>query len=189
MKLLIATLMFTLLCWPTTALPEREGANNLSYEFSQSDNHYAFYGTFFIMADPNDLIHILFDFEHLTNFVTSPDSIVLVRKEKNCYEVCYTYRKLLLENKFTYRKTLIRERQKIIFELIASEQTGPILPKVLSSRGYYEIKPDGKGYRVIYFEKVRMDSSLPNGLSSRMAKKEAAKFLQELKKYVERTCY
>ena len=188
MNLLIATLMFTLLCWPTTALSEREGVNNLSYEFSQFDDHYTFRGSFYTVAEPQDLLHILFDFEHLTNFVTSPDSIVLVRKEKNCYEVCYAYRKLLLENKFTYRKTLIRERQKIIFELIASEQRDPTFPKVLSSSGYYEIKPDGQGYRVIYLEKVRIDSRLPNRVSYLMAKKEAVKFLQGLKKYVERKC-
>ena len=188
MNLLIVTLIFTLLCWPTAALSERVEANNLSYEFSQFDDHYTFRGSFCTAAAPEDLLHILFDFEHLTNFVTSPDSIVLLRREKNWYEVCYVYRKLLLENKFTYRKTLQEGGQKITFELIASEQRDPAFQKVSSSSGYYEIEPEGNGYRVVYFEKIRIDSRLPNGVCSYMAKKEAVKFLQELKKYVERKC-
>jgi hypothetical protein len=73
--------------------------------------------------------------------------------------------------------------------MIASEQPDPIFPKVLSSSGYYEIKPEGKGYRVIYFEEVRIGSKLPNEVSSRMAKKKAMKFMQELKKYAERKYY
>jgi hypothetical protein len=171
------------------ALSEKEGANNLSYEFFQSDDRYTFYGSFFTTADPDNLMHILFDFEHLSNFVTSPDSIVLLRQGKNWYEVCYIYRKLLLETKFTFRKTLIREKQKITFELIACEQGDPTFPKILSSSGYYEIIQEEKGFRVIYFEEVRMRSRLSNGVYSILAENEAVKFIQDLKKYVERECH
>ena len=188
MKLLLTTLIFALLCLPTNVLSNKNGTNNLFWEFSQLDNHYTFRGSFYTEAELGDLLHILFDFEHLTNFVTSPHSIILLRREKNWYEVCYTYRKLLLENKFTYRKTLIEGEHKITFELITSEQPDPIFPKVLSSKGYYEIKPEGKGWKVNYFEEVRLGSKLPSEISSQVVKRENVKFLEELKKYVERKC-
>jgi hypothetical protein len=189
MKFLIITILSILLCSPGVALAQKPEANNVFYEFSQSDDRYTFYGSFFTMSDPDDLLHILYDFEHLTKFVTSADLIVLLRQGRNWYEVGYVYRKLLLETKFTFRKTLIREKQKITFELIACEQGDPTFPKILSSSGYYEIIPEEKGFRVTYYEEVRMGSKLSNGVYSLMAKKEAVKFIQTLKKYVERKCY
>jgi len=189
MNLVILTILFTLLCSPTAALAEKQVVTNLSFEFSQFDDRYTFHGSFFTMSDPDALMHILYDFEHLTNFVTGADSILLLRQGENWYEVCYTYRRLFLENKFTYRKTLIQGEKRITFEMIASEQTDAIFPRVLSSRGYYEIKPEGKGCKVVYFEEGRIGSKLPNKVSSHMAKREATKFLQELGKYVERKCY
>jgi hypothetical protein len=186
MKFLTITILSFLLCSPGVALTEKREPHSVFYEFSQSDDRYTFNGSFFTISDPEALFHILYDFEHLTQFVTSADSITLLHQGRNWYEVRYVYRKLLLETKFTYRKTLIREKQKIIFELIACEQGDPTFPKILSSNGYYEILQEGKGFRVTYYEEVRMGSKLSNGVYSLIAKKGAVKFIQDLKKYVER---
>jgi hypothetical protein len=91
-------------------------------------------------------------------------------------------------SRFTYRKTLMQQEQKIVFEMVSHEQGFFSFPKVLSSIGYYEIKPHSQGYTIVYFEEAQIGSKLPSGVVS-MAKNEAVKFLEELKKCVERTCY
>jgi hypothetical protein len=167
---------------------ETQDSNGVSYEFTQIGNLYRFCGTFSTSTDPDCLLHIFYDSDHLLNSITQADSVILLHQERNRYEVCYVYRKLLFESRFTYRKTFIQQEQRITFEMVSNQQGFFSFPKVLSSRGYYEIRPQVEGYTIVYFEEARIGSELPNGLVS-MAKNEAVKFLQKLKKYVERKCY
>jgi hypothetical protein len=122
------------------------------------------------------------------NFITPADSIILQHQERNSYESCYVYRKLLFERRFTYRKILFQQEQRITFEMVSNEQGFFSFPRVLSSRGYYEIKPQAEGYTIVYFEEARIGSRVPHGLVS-MAENEAIRFLEELKKYIELKCY
>ena len=159
------------------------------YDFSQDGTSYTFRGSFFTKITPACLLRVLYGFEHLVKFVTRPDSIVLIREGENWYEVCYTYRGLLLENKSTYRKILKQEEQKITFEMIASEQYGPHLSKILHSTGYYEVKTEKEGCLVEYFQEARVESKMLNEIYFHLIKKEAVNFLKDLKQYVERTCH
>jgi hypothetical protein len=189
MRFLTLTLLFLLLAWPVIVLAESDELNGVYYHFSQDDASYTFRGSFFVELTPACLIHVLYDFEHLVKFVTNADSIVLLRQGENWYEVRYTYRGLLFGNKSTYRKTLKQEEQKITFEMIASEQHGPLVPKVLYSTGYYEIKPEKEGCLVEYFQEARVESKMLNEIYFHLVRKEAVNFLKDLKQYVERSCH
>ena len=189
MYLFTQMLLLLLISWPVVDKPEKENVDDLCYEFSQVNNGYTFRGSFFVKADPTCLIHIFYDFHHLVNFVTNADSIVLLREGDIWYEVCYTYRKFLFESRSIYRKTLKQEEQRVTFEMITSEQRGVFLPKVLSSTGYYELKSEKEGYKAVYFQECKIESNFLKGIYLHMAKKEAIRFLRELKMYVERTCY
>ena len=188
MKLFALLIIWILLFLVSTGHTERQDLNGVSYEFTQMGNLYRFCGTFSTSTDPDCLLNVFYDFDHLLNFITRADSIILLHQGRNSYEVCYVYRKLLFESRFTYRKTLIQRDQRIAFEMVSNEQGFFSFPKVLSSRGYYEIKPRAEGCTFVYFEEARIGSKLPYRLVS-MAKNEAIRFLEEIKKYTESKCH
>jgi hypothetical protein len=188
MKLFTAAILLILLLSPSVAFAEWQTLNGVSYEFTQMGNLYRFRGTFSTSSNPNCLLHIFYDFDHLINFITRADSTILLHQGRNSYEVCYVYRKLLFKSKFTYRKRLMQKEKRITFEMVSNEQSLLSFPKVLSSKGCYEIKHQAEGYTIVYFEEARIGSKLPCGAVS-MAKKEAIRFLEGLKEHVERKCY
>ncbi len=63
------------------------------------------------------------------------------------------------------------------------------IPEVLSSAGYYEIIPEKEEYQIVYLHQDRLSPSFCRDIYVYLAKKEAVKFLQKLKNYVERKCY
>jgi hypothetical protein len=144
--------VFLLLC-STGAAAEVQKLGDLHYEFSQSENSYTFRGKFFLMADPSCLLHAFYDIEHLPGIATDADSIILLRKGDNWYEVALSYRKLLLiSSKFIYRRTLNQRENMVKFEMIESEQPSFFLSKVVSSKGYYEIKTEKRAAKLSIFK-------------------------------------
>ena len=73
--------------------------------------------------------------------------------------------------------------------MIANEQKGVFLPKVLSSHGSYEIKQENNGCWVEYYQECKVEHSNIERIYFSFAKNEAVKFLKDLKKYAERTCH
>lgn len=178
-----------LLAWTSPGHAERPDLNGMSYELSRNGNLYTFHGSFRTPSGGDCLLSILYDFDHLRKFVTSPNAFSLLQKGINWYDFCCTYRVLHSENKLIYRKTLKREEQKVTFKMIAGRQNIKLIPEVLSSSGYYEIRPEKDGYQVIYLHQDRLSPSFCRELYLYLAKKEAVKFLQGLKNYVEKECY
>lgn len=73
--------------------------------------------------------------------------------------------------------------------MISHKHNSGLMPKILSSTGYYQIKPEKEGYKVEYFQECTLKSALLKGAYISKAKKEAIKFMWELKEYIERTCH
>lgn len=184
----IIPLAFLLFC-STDAATEIQKLGDLHYEFSQSEHSYTFRGSFFIMSHPSCLLHVFYDIEHLPGIATNADSIVLLRKGDNWYEVALTYRKLLLGSKFIYRRTLNQKENKVKFEMIESEQPSFFLSKVISSTGYYEIKTGKGGCKVVYFQEWIIGSRVQDEIYFQNVKKEALKILRGLKDYAEKVCH
>jgi hypothetical protein len=59
---------------------------------------------------------------------------------------------------------------------------------MLSSTGYYQIRPEKEGCRVEYFQECKLKPGFFKDSYINKAKKEAIKFLQEFKEYIEKTC-
>ena len=137
-------LLIIILFYGSTSLAElnADRMNDIHYEFIKLKDGYAFSGKFFIQASDTCLIQIIYEPEHLKNLLKNRYAINIVRSDKNSYDVSYTYKKPFVEIKSTYRKTLKLSEKKVIFEMIANEQKGVFLPKVLSSHGSYEIKQE-----------------------------------------------
>ena len=164
--------------------------NKFDYEFIQDGNTYSFCGSFIVQAECDCLIDVIYNFKHISKYATDAESIELVREGENWNEVTYTYRKyLIFENKSTWRRTLKRDEQKVIFEMISSKNNINIMPQVLSSTGYYQITTEKVGYRVEYFQTCQLKAGLLKDAYLSQAKKQAIKFLKEFREYIERTCH
>jgi len=161
----------------------------LDYEFIKDENYYSFRGRIIVKTELDCLISILYDFKHLANIESSAKSIVLLREEENWYEACHTFKKLFFKHESIWRKTLKLDEQKIVFKMISCKHNSGLMPKVLSSKGYYQIKLEEEGYKVEYFQECKLKSALLKGAYINKAKKEAIKFMLELKEYIERTCH
>ena len=70
--------------------------NDLDYEFIQDGNCYSFLGSFIVQAERDCLIHVIYDFEHISKYTAGAKSIELDRQGEDWYEVTYTYRKFLI---------------------------------------------------------------------------------------------
>ena len=163
--------------------------NEFDYEFIQDGNCYSFRGSFIVQAERDCLIDVIYNFEHISKYATDAESVEFVRQGENWNEVTYTYRKfLVLENKSTWRRTLNRDEQKVVFEMISSKNNVSFMPQLLSSSGYYQITPEKEGYKVEYFQECKLKTGLLKDAYISQAKKEAIKFLREFKEYIERTC-
>ena len=159
------------------------------YEFIQKDTYYSFRGSFIVKAEPDCLINLIYNFKNISEYSSGAKSIELVRQGENWYEVTFIYRKLLIfENQSTWRRTLIRDEGKVVFEMISSKNSLSIMPDVISSAGYYQIKNEKDSCLVEYFQECKLKPELLKGTYINKAKKEAIKFLQEFKEYIERTC-
>ncbi len=188
MKFFTSVFLCILLVWVSPRSTETQDFDGVSYEFSRDGNLYTFHGSFRTFCDRDCLLDILYDFDHFTKFVTYPNALSLLQKADNWYDFCCTYRVLLSENKLVYRKTLKKEARKVTFEMIAGRQNIKLLPEVLSSSGYFEIIPEKDRYQVVYLHQDRLSPSFSRDIYLYLAKKEAVKFLRELKNYVEREC-
>ena len=188
MKFLAFLLLCVLIFLPSTGFTEKQTTNGVSHELSKDGDLYTFQGSFLAFSNRDCLLDILYDFDHLRKFVTSPNSFSLLQRGDNWYDFCCTYRVLHSENKLVYRKTLRKKERKVTFEMISGRQDIKLIPEVLASFGYYEIMPEKDGDQVVYLHQDRLSPSFCRKIYLYLAQKEAVKFLEGLKTYVERKC-
>ena len=81
-----------------------------------------------------------------------------------------------------------RDEKKVFFEMMSNKNNINIMPKMLSSTGYYHIKLEKEGYRLEYFQECKLTPGLLRDAYIHRAKKEAITFLHGFNEYVERTC-
>ena len=187
MKIFYKIIIVALLSLPILIYGSKK--KKLNYEFIQENTYYSFRESFFVKAEPDCLINLIYNFKNISKYTLSAKSIELIRQGENWYEVTFTYQKLLIfENQSTWRRTLNRDEHKIVFKMISNRNNLNIVPKMLSSTGYYQIRPEKEGCRVEYFQDCKLKPGLLKDSYINKAKKEAIKFLREFKEYIEKTC-
>lgn len=166
-----------------------EDSARLHYEFIKLKDGYAFKGRFFIKTNEACLFDIVYEPDHLKKVLGNKYAIDVVRREENSYDVCYIYKTPLGRIKSTYRKILKIREKKVVFEMIANEQRGVFLPKVISSEGSYQIRKEADGYWLDYYQEAKLEHSNIKDIYLFFAKNEAIKFLKDLEKYAKRICH
>jgi hypothetical protein len=160
-----------------------------TYHFYQDDSSYSFLGSFAVIADLDCLLNLVFDIEHISKFALGAKTVELIRQGDNWNVVRYTYRKFIFfENRSTWRRTLNRDSQELVFEMISSENNLKILPEMLSSNGYYRISPDDAGFRLEYFQECKLNPDDLKDSYIKTVREKAIEFLKEFREYTEKTC-
>jgi hypothetical protein len=158
------------------------------YKFSRHGNVYSFVGKFPVNNNINCLLDIIYDFDHLKKFNNGVDSVELIRKDSHSYEVRYSYHKLFLKAKTTFRRVLNKEQRIVTSEMIGHDQNSILFPKPLASHGYYRIREDKTGCWFEYFRECEIEPKSLDGLYFYIAEKEAINHLYTIKEYIEKTC-
>ncbi|MBN1550971.1 hypothetical protein JW979_05865 [bacterium] len=161
----------------------------VAYKFIQTDNYYSFRGSFHVTAESDCLVNLIYDIKNLQEYTPDVQSIELIRQGDHWYDVCFVYRKFLIfENTSTWRRTLKPDENKIVFEMISSENSLKIIPKVRSSTGYYQITEEKKGCRLEYFQECLLEPGYFKSAYIHEVKQDAIAFLHDFKNYIERKC-
>ncbi len=183
-----AIILILLFCSPGYGRDAGPLSDNVQYTFSRQGNIYSFVGEFPVKNNMNCLWDIISDFDHIKRIHNSADSVDLVRKGSRSYDVRYSYQRLFLKAKTTFRRTPNKKRRIVTSAMINHEQNSKLFPNLLASRGYYRIREDKTGCRFEYFREFEIEPKSLDSLYIYMAKKEAIKHLYDIKDYVEKTC-
>jgi hypothetical protein len=163
--------------------------DGIDYDFIQKDSCYSFQGSFFVKANPDSLISIIYDFNNMLEYTPGAQTIELIQQGDNWYDVSYTYQKFLIfENKSIWQRTLDRNLNKVVFKMISSKNNLKMMPEMVSSEGYYQITKEKELCRVEFFQECILKSGLFLRGYINAAKQESIEFLHEFKNYLENQC-
>ena len=187
MKTLFAKTLFALFFFFVCILSDEK--ENVVYRFKEDDTYYSFLGSITMKADFDCIMQLIFEFEHISKYSMGAKSMQVNQRGKDWYDVTYVYQKMLMfENKSTWRRTLMRDEGKVVFEMLSSENNVEIMPNSESSSGYYQIKVIDGYYKVEYFQECTLRKNVFNKRYKQRLKKNAIKFLYVLKKYIQDNC-
>jgi hypothetical protein len=161
---------------------------DLRYDFSHDETNYRFEGTFRAPAKADCLLRILFEFDHLKNYVTHTESATLEKSGEDWQEVTYQYRNLFYKARSTFLRTLNPAQNRVEYRLIHLEEGGMVRPDIRSISGYYGVTDEGGFRRVTFFQEGELGGGMLSGFYFNNAKKVAADFLREIEGYAETRC-
>ena len=164
-------------------------SNDLQYKFTQTDSSYSFAGSFLINANTDCLLDICFQIEHIQALAPDAEEIVLVREGPEWNEIRYRYKKFIyFENKSLWSRKLDREKKRVDFTLISSENNKAIMPKMVSSTGYYQITTSEYGVVLTYYQQCILAKSALTNIYLNKIEKEAVQFLHRFSEYANVIC-
>ena len=180
--ILILVLILPLLLWA-------DEDTEFNYTFIQADTCCSFRGSFRVNCQPDSLIDLIYDYDKISEYTPRVTTLELVRQGEDWYEVAFTYQDLLvLENRSIWRRTLNRDENTIDFELISNWNNTDIIPEVLSSTGYYQLKSENDECLVEIFQECKLHRGLLNEVYFKRVEKEGTQFLRVFKEFIERNC-
>lgn len=170
-----------------TVLPnfiQADGQNDVYYHFTQSDSSYTFYGSFKIHADPECLLEICFNHEHISALAQDAKEVSLIDQGNNWNQISYSYQKyIFFENKTVWHREISKEKQRVDFILISSDNNRAMMPRIISSSGFYQIRSCGESILVEYYQACEISVEPITKLYLNRMKKEAVDFIYQFSEY------
>jgi len=159
------------------------------HKFSETDSGYTFFGSFRSDACPECVLNISFSFKHQKALAPWAKEIRLVDQGENWNTLCFTVKRFgFFENTSTWNRILNQKKYRVDFTLISSRNNSSIIPHIISSRGFYRIKPGNESCLVEYYQECELTESFISNIYINQAKKEAIRFLYQFSNYTDTIC-
>ena len=166
-------------------------SSDLSFTLDRVDDLYLFRASVFIKSEPVCVLETIYQFYHLQQLLKEDADVVrLLRQEKDHYDVRLVHKGKLYVIDTVYRRSLQKDQRRVAFELLETKQEGRMIPKILSSKGYYALQTVKGGVKVNYFEETRIATARWDPRSAglvEVVERDTLSFLKNLKKYAEQT--
>jgi hypothetical protein len=185
-KILFTIILINLLITLTIFAKE---TNDIQYKFTQTDSSYTFSGSFKIKANPNCILDLFFYHEHIRALAPDAKEVLLMDQGGDWNQISYTYQKYIwFVNKSVWHRNLNKEKQRVDFTLVSSENNQSIMPRMISSSGFYKLKKQEKYIIVEYYQQCQLTKSPITNLYLNRAKKEAIQFMHRFLEYANTIC-
>ena len=162
---------------------------DIQFTFTQNDACYSFKSSFDIHVDPNCLLNICFDFEHIKALAPDAKEVSLLDTGKNWNKIRYTYQKFAyFENTSIWYRTSDESTKRVDFQLISSVNNSTIMPVMISSTGYYQIKTRNNKVNLEYFQECKLTDSFLTTIYLSRVEKNAKQFIYRLYDYINVIC-
>ena len=166
-----------------------EEPDEIQYKFSQTDSSYTFYGSFKINANPKCLLEISYNYKHIRALALDAKEVQLIDQGSNWNQISYIYKKFaFFQNTTVWHRMINEENQRVDFTLVSSENNQAIMPRMISSSGFYQIKQQGEFFIMEYYQQCQITEELITKLYLNRAKKEAIKFMHKFFEYARAFC-
>ena len=154
------------------------------YAFTQEGPRYTFVSSFTVVAEPDEVLDLLFEFRHLRQFARRATAVELLAEGPGWQEVRYTYATWVWRIHTTFRRELDRTHRRVRFHMTGASRSGVPVPLPTASTGDYRLEPVAGGLRVIYRQTAETRDTLLLGVWMSRARSEAIGFSQDLEAYV-----
>lgn len=161
-----------------------QDSDAIKYKFTQTDSSYTIYGSFRIRANPKCLLEISFDYEHIRALAPTAKEVLLIDQGSNWNQISYIYQEFIFfKNRTVWHRVLNEENQRVDFTLMSSENNQTIMPRMISSSGFYQIKQQQEYLVVEYYQQCLLTEELITKFYINKAKEEAIKFIRRFSEY------
>ncbi|OQA58310.1 MAG: hypothetical protein BWY42_00017 [Candidatus Omnitrophica bacterium ADurb.Bin277] len=172
--------------WKKSSSPDE-----LSYELKRDNGYYILEASLPIASGPGCLLEVIYSPYHMRKLMRKDaDALEILKETPASYELRSVHKNKICLLDTVYRRELLKEKMRVGFELVKCEQKGKVAPQLVSSEGYYEVRPETGGSRLYYYEKTKLETGRwdPRALALvKVVERDTLMFLKKLKKYSEQT--
>ena len=142
--------------------------------------HYQFETTY-----PRDAVmEVFYQVKHFRKFAKGAEKVTTIEKQAQSYIVQYEYSHFWGHVKVRFKKSIFPDQGKVTFELMEYKSTNTYFPKIVKSKGSYQVEPGKNGKcKVTYSQQFHFDKSL-NWLFRKIFDANAKRTFKGLANYV-----
>lgn len=161
-------------------------AEEINSFLSFEDSTYTVDYTFTTTCGKDKLLEIYYQFSHLVKWVKQTNmTFRLLKSGENWYIVQYDYHFFAYKSSTVYKKTIMGEDNLVKFEMINYSSNFDLVPKVISSTGYYRITPQKNQNIVTYYQKTILAQPI-NWFYLKWVENQTRKFLLDMQDYTKK---
>ena len=166
-----------------------QDSSNVQCAFSNTDSSYYFYGTYTVKGDINCLMNMCFDYYHISKLAPDAKEVTLVEQGDGWNKIKYVFQRFeILENTSVWYRKLNLEKRRVDFVCTSSINNNRLLPKLITSSGFYKFTPVGSMVKVEYYQNCKLEKGTIAKIYINAVKKGAVQFIQRLLEYSLQAC-